>query len=311
MGNSKPIEMKGRLFIHGIDSRVEASLEFIRTKYENIVELELAIEYMEFHSETIKADFNQLVKLGYYPSNETEMELDHSIKHALIGSYKSAFSDLRRGLELTVTSIYLLSEEVDRQKADDWINSFENTPRFSAVLHKLIKNGYYKIINDKYEWKSNLQELYWSLSNFSHNKGRVKGYMELNNPSFFTAGTSLPTIKNDTLALFCNCYINTVKEVVTLQSLHNPVILFGVPIEKKFGSEGIMSGYLNDGQSEVIKRLIPENYKNYFNDLIEHDEEKKSVIEYFNSLPDLTEDDLNAQAMRQDEFLNDLKGGRV
>ena len=122
---------------------------------------------------------------------------------------------------------------------------------------------------------------------------------------------SLPTIKNDTLALFCNWYINTVKEVATLQSLHNPVILFGVPIEKKFGSEGIMSGYLNDGQSEVIKRLIPENYKNYFNDLIEHDEEKKSVIEYFNSLPDLTEDDLNAQAMRQDEFLNDLKGGRV
>ena len=78
MGDIKPIEKKGRLFIHGIDERVDASLEFIKTKYENNVELELAIDYIEyFHSETIKADINQLEKLGYYPSTETEMELDH------------------------------------------------------------------------------------------------------------------------------------------------------------------------------------------------------------------------------------------
>jgi len=308
MGNSKPIEKKGKLFIHGIDERVDASLEFIKTNYENSVELELAIDYIEyFHSETIKADINQLTKLGYYPSTETEMELDHSIKHALIGSYKSSFTDLRRALELTVTAIYLSSEDVDRQKAVDWIMSVKDTPGFSNVLSKLIKNGRYKDINDQCEWKINLQNLYWLLSDFNHNKGQLKGYRELNNTNFFTAGTSLPTIKIDTLSLFCDYYIKTVKEIVALQSLYNPVILVGVPVEEKFGLEGPMSGYLNDGQAEVINKLIPENYRDYFNHLIGHDEEIKSVIEYFNSLPDLTEDDLNVQAKRQDELFNEMK----
>lgn len=308
MGNSKPIVKKGKLFTLGIDERVNASLEFIETKYENNNELELAIDYIEyFHSETIKADIDQLTKLGYYPSTETEMELDHSIKHALIGSYKSSFSDLRRALELTVTAVYLSSEEVDRQKAIDWIMSVKDTPGFSNVLSKLIKNGRYKEIDDKCGWKSSLQNLYWLLSDFSHNKGQLKGYKELNNTNFFTAGTSLPTIKNETLKLFCDFYIKTVKEIVAIQSLYNQVILVGVPFEEKFGLEGPMSGFLNEGQAEVINKLIPENYREYFNYLVENDKEIKSVVEYFNSLPDLTEEDLKAQAKRQDEFFNEVK----
>jgi hypothetical protein len=308
MGDSNPIEKKGRLFIHGINERVDASLECIQTKYENYPELELAIDYIEyFHSETIKADISQLEKLGYYPSTETEMELDHSIKHALIGSYKSSFSDLRRALELTVTAVYLSSEEVDKQKAVDWIMSKEDTPGFSNVLSKLIKNGRFKDINDKCKWKINLQNLYWLLSDFSHNKGQLKGYRELNNTNFFTAGTSMPTIKTDTLRLFCDFYIKTVKEIVALQSLYNPVILVGVPFEEKFGLEGTMSGYLNDGQAEVINKLIPSNYRDYFNQLIDNDEEIKSVVDYFNSLPDLTEDDLKEQAKRQDDYFKEMK----
>jgi len=306
--DSKSIEEKGRLFIYGIKDRVETSLEFIKTKYENNVELELAIDYIDdLHSETIKADINQLEKLGYYPSSETEMELDYSIKHALIGSYKASFSDLRRALELTVTAVYLSSEEVDKQKAINWIMSIENTPGFSNVLSKLIKNGRFKDINDNYKWKSNLQKLYWLLSDFSHNKGQLKGYRELNNTNFFTAVTSMPSIKTDTLRLFCDLYIKTVKEIVALQSLYNPVILVEVPFEEKFGLEGPMSGFLNNLQTEVINKLIPLKYKDYFNHLIDHDEEIKFIVDYFNSLPNLTENDLKKQAKRQDEFLNDMK----
>lgn len=308
MGNSTPIEKKGRMYIYGINDRVEASLEFIKTKYKNYPELELAIDYIEYsHSETIIAEISQLEKLGYYPSTETEMELDHSIKHALIGSYKSSFSDLRRALELTVTAVYLSSEGVDKQKAVNWIMSIEDTPGFSNVLSKLIKNGRFKDINEKCEWKTNLQKLYWLLSDFSHNKGQLKGYRELNNTNFFSAGTSMPTIKTDTLRLFCDLYIKTVKEIVALQSLYNPVILIGVPFEEKFGIEGPMSGYLNDIQSGMVNSLIPLEYKEYFNQVIENDKEIKSVINYFNLLPDLTEVDLKEQAKRQDVFFNEMK----
>lgn len=100
MGNDESIERKGKLFIYGIEDRLNASLDIIRNRYENYQKLKKAIDYITYlHSDTIKADVFTLQKVGYYPATETAMELDHSIKHALIGSYKSAFGDLRRALE--------------------------------------------------------------------------------------------------------------------------------------------------------------------------------------------------------------------
>jgi len=307
MGNSEPLEKKGKLFIYGIEERVNSSLDFIRNEYGEYNELKTAIDYIEyFHSDTIKSDIDSLYKLGYYPATETEMELDHSIKHALIGSYKSSFSDLRRALELSIVFVYLSSEQIDRKKAVDWIMSKNDTPGFSKVLNKLIKQGRYKDIEETCKWKSNLQNLYWLLSDYSHNKGQLKGYRELNDTNFFTAGTSAPSIKNETLKLFCDFYIQTVKEIVAIQSLYNPIILVGVPFDEKFGLEGPMSGFFNDGQAELVNKLIPEKYRTYFDALISNDEEIKSVVQYFYSLPDLTEEDLQEQANRQKEFIEQM-----
>lgn len=303
MGKRESVERKGKLFIYGIEERVNASLAFIMNEYKSYSELKTAIEYVDYlHSDTITADINQVVKLGYYPATETEMELDHSIKHALIGSYKSAFSDLRRALELCIISVYLSSEKIDRKKAIDWVMSNSDTPGFSNVLNKLIKEGRFRDIDEACHWKINLQNLYWLLSDYSHNKGQLKGYRELNNTSFFTSGTSAPSIKLETLELFCDFYIQIVKEIVAIQSLCNPAILVGVPFEEKYGLEGPMSGYFNELQAEIVNRLIPEKYGSYFNLLIETDEEIKSIIEYFNSLPDLTEEDLISQAKNQADF---------
>ena len=308
LGNYEPLEEKGKIFIYGIEERVNSSIDFIRNKYKHYDEFKIAIDYIEyFHSDTIKADIDSLFKLGYYPATETEMELDHSIKHALIGSYKASFSDLRRALELCIVFVYLSSEIVERKKAIDWIMSRTNTPAFSKALNKLIKQKRYKDIDKTCNWKSNLQDLYWKLSDFSHNKGKLKGYRELNNLNFFMAGTSAPSIKYETLELFCDSYIQTVKEIVTIQALYNPIILVGVPFDEKFGLEGPMSGFFNEGQAELVNKLIPSKYRTYFDQLIENDEEIKSIVEYFDSLPDLTEDDLKEQVERQKGFLERMK----
>ena len=306
-GNSEPLEKKGKLFIYGIEARMNSSLDYIRNEYRNYTELKSAIDYVkDLHSDTIKADIEQLFKVGYYPATETEMELDHSIKHALIGSYKASFSDLRRALELSIVSVYLSSEQIERKKAVDWIMSKSDTPGFSKALNKLIKQGRFKAIEETCNWKKNLQNLYWLLSDFSHNKGQLKGYRELNNTNFFTAGTSAPSIKNETSKLFYDFYIQTVKEIVAIQSLYNPIILVGLPFDEKFGLEGPMSGFFNEGQAELANKLIPKEYRAYFDTLIKSDEEIKSIIEYFNSLPDLTEEDLKEQAIRQKDFLEQM-----
>ena len=308
MGNNEPLEKKGKIFIHGIDERVNTSLDFIKNDYPQYEKLKGAIDYIEYlHSDTVKSDFHTLERVGYYPATEIEMELDHSIKHALIGSYKSAFSDLRRALELSVIFVHLVLEETDKKKAVNWIKSNNNTIAFSKALKILVKTGRFKDIETSCNWIRKLQELYIELSGFSHNKGVLKGYRELNNTNFFTAGTSAPSIKKETIKSFCDFYIQTVQEIVSIQALYNPIILIGVPFDEKFGLEGPMSGYFNDVQAEMINKLIPEHYREYFNQLIEQDEEIKSVVDYFDSLPDLTEDDIKEQAKRQDEFFKQMK----
>jgi hypothetical protein len=299
MGGNEPLERKGKLFVYGVEERMNASLNIIRNEYSNYDNFKNYIDYIEYlHSDTIKADILTLQKVGYYPATETEMELDHSIKHALIGSYKSAFADLRRALELSINFVYLTSENTDKKKAINWIKSKHNTVAFSKAIKLLVKDGRFKEMETSCNWQKNLQDLYMDLSSFSHNKGMLKGYRELNNTSFFTAGSSAPSIKAETLKSFCDFYIRTVEEIIVIQALYNPVILVGVPFDEKFGLEGPMSGFFNDLQAESVNKLIPEKYRTFFDKLIDGDEEIKGVIEYFNSLPDLTDEDLRRQAER-------------
>jgi hypothetical protein len=308
MGDFEPLERKGHIFVYGIEDRMKGSLEFIKTEYKNLEQLNLSIDFIEYHqSEAVKADIKQLYTVGYFPATETEMELDHSIKHALIGSYKSAFADLRRALELTLISVYLTSETYDTKKAVEWVMSKSDTPGFSKSLDKLISDGRFKEFNDKYEWKKHLQEFYWLLSDFSHNKGQLKGYRELNKTNFFTAGTSAPSINYETLETFCDFYIKTVGEIVVMLALYNPMILVGVPLDEKFGLNGPASGFFYEGQAELVHKLIPDTYKDYFKEMAENDIEIKSVLEYFNSLPDLTEEDIKEQIKMQNEFFDNMK----
>jgi hypothetical protein len=307
IGNSEPLDKKGQIFIYGIEDRVHGSLDFIKKKYRNKEDFYLAIEFMEYaHSDAVKADIDQLQRVGYFPATETEMELDHSIKHALIGSYKAAFADLRRALELTVISVYLTSERVKREIAIKWVVSERDTPGFSKSLKELIKQGRFKCINEKTNWKKELQHFYWLLSDYSHNKGQLKGYRELNKTNLFTGGTSAPSTNYKTLVAFCDFYSKTVKEIIVLLALYNPMILVGVPLDEKFGLDGPLSGFFYEGQAELVHQLIPEQYKDYFKNLVESDDEIKSVLQYFNSLSDLSVQDVEKQAMKQKESFNQM-----
>jgi hypothetical protein len=307
MGNLTPLEQKGEIFVYGIEERMKASLDYIKTKYKRNDQLNQSIEFISYHhSETVKSDFKQLETIGYFPATETEMELDYSIKHALVGSYKSAFADLRRALELSLISVYLTSESCDTKIALDWVMSRSDTPGFSKSLNKLIKIGRYKEFNDEFKWKMNLQEFYWQLSEYSHNKGQLKGYRELNKTRSFLGSTSLPSINFETLDTFCDFYIKTVEEIIVVLSLYNPMILVGVPLDEKFGLNGPASGYFYDGQAELVHSLIPDEYKKYFKELAENDVEIQSVIDYFNSLPNMTAEEINEQVKAQKEFFEEM-----
>lgn len=306
-----PLDRKGKIFIDGIQERVNHSLEFIKAQYQNFEKLKIAIDFIEYYlSDAIKSDFEQLLRVGYFPATETEMELDHAIKHSLIGSYKAAFADLRRALELTLTSIYFTSEHSDKKQAVQWVESQTNSPFVSEMLNKLIKSGRYKDINENYKWSDNLKKFYWEISDFAHNKGQLKSYLELNGTNFFISGTSAPRINIKTLSTFCDAYISCVEEIVVMLSLYNPVIIVSLPMLEKFGLNLPMSGFFEEHQSAVINQIIPNRYKDFFENLKQSDEEIKGIVEWVSSLPDLSQEQIEEQIRENKNFMEDLNSGK-
>lgn len=306
-----PLNRKGKIFIDDIQERVNNSLEFITNKYPRYEELKRAIDFIEYYNyEAVKSDFEHLERVGYFPAKETEMELDHAIKHSLIGSYKAAFGDLRRALELTLTSTYLTSEHVDKESAIKWMDSHLKTPYVSDMLRKLVRKGRFKKINDSYSWSDNFRKFYWELSDFAHNKGQLKSYRYLNETNFFVKGTSAPRINLNSLSLFCDAYITCVEEIVVLLSLHNPVIIVSLPMIEKFGSNPPLSGFFDEYQSEVVNQLIPVRYKTFFENLKKSDEEVRDIVNWVSSHPDLTQKQLEEQIRADRKFFDDLNSGK-
>lgn len=299
-----PLELKGKLFTHDIVSRLDRSLKYIKTNYDQQERLMMNIDFADhIYLDCIKSDINDLMKVGFFPSSEAQMEFDHSLKHALIGSYKAAYSYLRRGLELTLTSVYLVSESIEREKAIKWIRSEDNTPFFSTMVEKLIKDGRFKDLNNQHGWKDDIKELYWRICDFTHVKGQSKGFRELNKTNMFYGGTSAQNISLPTLKEFLNNFIDVIENTSTILALYNPIILVGVPLDIKFGLNPPMSGLLYEGQAEIVNRLTPAKYKDFFRLLKTEDGEIKGIIKWFESQPYITDEEIQKQIREQDKLL--------
>lgn len=302
-----PFEKKGKLFIFDIDKRVDESINYLKNNFGNYELLKTANEFVDWcQTDATRADMQTFSKVGMYPNTESEIELDYAIKHALIGSYKEAYGNLRRALELIVIFIYFAHEKIEKERALNWLSSKDDTPSFSRTIEKLKFYERFELIESQLNWKKQIQTLYWELSDFGHNKGQKNGYRELNNLNFHASHTFLPNINLSTLDTFANYYIRTVKEIVVLLALYNPRILIGLPIDEKFGLNPPFSGFFYDYQAEIVEKLIPERYKEIFAELKNNDQEILDIIEWFNSFPDLTEEQLKMQVEEQNNFFNKM-----
>ena len=257
--SSDSLESVSQIFIGGIEARAKESILFIQNEYDRKELLYKAMEFMQRDfCDMMNADLNHSLKIDNFPIGEAFYELLHAINHALIGSYKASFSDLRRSLEMSLAIPYFTKENMDKYKSDDsipfeeqyfhfesidneevkkandWLRGKSDTPFFGRdMLKELIKSGRFKEINDECQWKEKLTNLYYKITDYGHNKGYPKSYDMLNNHSHFISSIPVPKIKKETLKIFCDLYIETVQQNLVILSLYNPLVLEGLPLEQK------------------------------------------------------------------------------
>lgn len=300
------IEIKAKLLVSTVKDKINLSLKLINKEYKQKDLLEEIIIFIDlFFVEGFKTDSRTLSRIGFFPTTEAQIELDLSIQQTLMGNYKSSIDHMRRGLELSILSIYLSNSKIDASVSRKWLTSQKDTPSFSQdMINTIITLNKFKQFNKSFKWSKKIKNLYWTLCDYVHVKGPKKGIRELNKGSSTSfAGSMLWPINLDSLIFVLDLYITVVRQLAISLCLYNPILLIGLPIDAKFGLNPPTGGFYNEGQSEAIRKLIPIKYELFFKRLIQNDDEVKDLLYWINTFPDLTEKQLKEQADNFEKML--------
>lgn len=258
--------------------------------------LELASRFIEIDIlDTARSDFDILSKYGWFPWVEISNELSDSLSLILMGMNKPALDCQRRALELAGVAGYLSLDTTPKDKVKNWISSKEDTPSFTYSITEFSKSGYPSKVESISSWVKPVKKYYWELCNSVHTKGESYSGRKINNYAGSFNGIAIHRFDEANLYVSCEKFISTVEMIAMITALMNPISLFGLPIDEKFGMNPPISGFLNDFQSDRLKCILPERFREILISIATKDEGCISINEWINSLPDLSDDDLQAQ----------------
>ena len=270
----------------------------------------------------IKGQLKELKRNANFPALEANYQFDFAIKHAMTASYKASFDALRSTLEMATLSVYFAMEkhvvdEIDWftlppediaaafEKDAKWFKSEAITPFYSRMLKTLASHPRFADFDTKHQWFDKLKEFYHTLSDYTHIKGYRMGTQHLNNVNIHIRSSCAVNVNLTSFDLFIDFLIEMVGHIGVMFSLYNPVLLAELPILEKFGMNEPI-GFVYNGQSSMANQIIPNLYKDYFKQLLQTDEEVIGVTKWVNSMPDLTNEDLDRQADLLNRMLEDF-----
>lgn len=81
--------------------------------------------------------------------------------------------------------------------------------------------------------------------------------------------------------------------------------LCGLPLDEKFGLNGPVGGFLRVDQVELIGSIIDPDELALLRKIALQDPSVQSVVAEFESLPDITDEEFEAQSQQFDEFMKE------
>lgn len=261
-------------------SRFEESINYLNQDYQEKAVFYRANNFTNNLISLLTAENLQAFAVKLLSSLDAMLELNTSCNLSFMFLYKSSFDSLRRALEITVLGQYYELVQNNTDTIFDWMNSKTDTPKFRKMINELSTVKRFSDLNTLFNWKNELQDLYWRLCDFSHTKGHEKSIISLNKSDFFK-----PILNIQALEDFLTKYINTVQQIAIIYAINNPILIIGLPTLEKFGFTS-QNGLFSDSQAQNLRDLLPERYKEYVVQLIEQDNAIKTRVEEINKMPD-------------------------
>jgi hypothetical protein len=236
-----------------------------------------------------------------FPLVEAEYELESSAELCKLGFYKHAIAALRNVLELGLLSVYWDIDDQSHIDIRQWLGSQEPTPFLRRVFAKLKQNDNIKKFDERHKIFDATKSLYERLCNYAHTKGVRFSSRKLNRTNF-------NTFHEASVSAWRDLFFLVTRTVVAFHLLKYPVGLQYTPIEQKFGINGPAGGFLEPHEVERLKAVLEKDVADTLQDISDNDPGAKSLAEWVNAQPDITEEELDEQFELQEKHMIEMQG---
>lgn len=287
------------------------TIKYIQNEYQHKDLLYACIDFMNYDFiETSNFNFEELQRIWLFPTKEASAELNESLNRTINASYKAAYDNLRRALEIMIIGCSFAQQNVGLLQAQEWLNSEHETPLFSRAIESLLQDKRIKKLEQDTFWITQLKNFYFDLSEIVHVRGEQYSSEILQPAMYSYNGIAAPQLSLRNLHKVLDTVILTAQHICTSATIINPILLVGLPLEKKYGIDASLSGFFNESQSILLWQLLLPDTKSFFEELIKNDNEIISIAEFVNDLPDITEQELDKQIKDFKVFLDEIKKSR-
>ncbi|MDE2716338.1 MAG: hypothetical protein OXI33_04890 [Chloroflexota bacterium] len=290
---------------------LELSTHYVRETYKSREQLEASCWFVENDLTHVPpADYELLETMWFFPWREAQHEMSVALDQALMGFQRASVDHQRRSLELILVGTWFVSRQTTEADARAWMTARSKTPFFSRILKLLSKEDLFAELEAETNWVNDVQEFYWRLCDISHVRGAPHGFRTVQPSRFSWNGSTVPEYAEEALEKTLDSFIATVSYIVLLAALSNPVLLFGLPVEQKFGTNPPATGVFEDWQCEHFRALIPKKHQKALVVLADTHDRVRGMRDFFSSRPDVTAEELEKQLKEFDERFPRTEGSR-
>jgi len=262
----------------------EQSLEYLSTG--NLVSTKIRKAFCAFREarQVYPVTEDNFLSGERVPIIEAEETNEILLFQLLGGMYKLSFQLQREILELVLFQFYLYLGQ-DKQFLRNWISSERDTPPRKALKSVLKSSSLYELANESLRLDSTLDNLYGTLSDYTHTKGFVHSHQWLKT-------SNRPVFSELALHEFSEVYWYVVKYCVSLIAIHFPNAIIGLPTYEKFGYGSPICLIDFDEAEQVRAVFTPEELSvlEYVASKNKEFQQLKSTVE---AMPDLTKEEID------------------
>lgn len=231
----------------------------------------------------------------FLPATESMTEAETSCNLALCGYYKQAMSSLRSALELGLLSVYWNVGDDGHVVIRRWLNSREDTPRPREIWDRLTAHPGIASFCDQFGLKDEILELFGELSNYVHTRGRLYSNEFWDPELGLAVGQRASEIR---VREWADTYRKVAWIILALHLAKYPVGTIRYDWNLKFGIDVPAFGGLSTPEVDRAEAFLGEEAFESLHELARHDETTVGLMEWIESKPDMTRDDVERQIRR-------------